>query len=169
MELNRRKVLKDVMPAVGIASVSGMAVKEPAQASGLTDDFEKTVKLAREGSRSLTQGDARAMKEVFSRAGDVMIMGGWGGYERGWDQVGPRLEWAAGRFAESRNYSCERLAAGERGDLAYECFLERIDARLVGADSFHEIALRVTQVYRREQGGWRIVLRHADFLTPKAG
>jgi ketosteroid isomerase-like protein len=108
------------------------------------------------------------MKDVFSHQSDVMIMGAWGSYERGWTSVGSRLEWAAARFAEERNATSERLAAGESGDLAYEIFLEKADTRLVGAQDFHPMALRVTHIYRREQGQWKLIQRHADFLTPRA-
>jgi hypothetical protein len=43
-------------------------------------------------------GDARLWKELCSKQDDVTIIGGWGGFERGWEQVGTRYEWAAGRF-----------------------------------------------------------------------
>ncbi len=95
-----------------------------------------------------------------------MIMGAWGGYESGWTSVGPRLDWAAARFAEERNATSERLAAGESGDLAYEIFLEKADTRLVGVEDFHPMTLRVTHLYRREQGEWKLIQRHAHFLTP---
>jgi len=38
------------------------------------------------------------MKALWSHAADVTIFGGWGAYEQGWEQVGPRLDWAAARF-----------------------------------------------------------------------
>jgi len=146
-----------------------MTAKDTAETHQLTDELEKAINGAQQASRNLMLGDAAPMKKVFSHAGDVMLFGGWGGYERGWHQVGPRLEWAASRFAGLRNYSCERLTAGESGEIGYECFVERMDARIAGTDGFHEMALRVTHIYRREQGGWSIVLRHADFLTPRVG
>jgi len=53
-------------------------------------------------------------------------------------------------------------------DLA--CFheIERGEAMLGGRTEPETFALRVTSVYRREDGHWRIVLRHADpILAPR--
>jgi ketosteroid isomerase-like protein len=46
--------------------------------------------------------------------------------------------------------------------------IERIRARRVGSGETVEMALRVTTVFRLEEDGWRICLRHADrFTTPQ--
>ena len=140
-----------------------------ARSTALSDGLEKALARTHEGNLRFGNGDPVPMKDLFSHRSDVMIMGAWGSYERGWTDVGSRLEWAAGRFAEERNATSERLAAGESGDLAYEIFLEKADTRLAGAQDFHPMALRVTHIYRREQGEWKIIQRHADFLTPRAG
>jgi ureidoacrylate peracid hydrolase len=149
-----------------IAKVGGA---NQTSSSALSDGFEKALLRTHESSRRVMNGDAGPMKDAFSHSRDVMIMGAWGSYEHGWTNVGPRLEWAAGRFAEERNATCERLTAGESGDLAYEIFLEKADTRLAGEKDFHPMALRVTHISRREQGEWKIIQRHADFLTPRAG
>ena len=135
--------------------------------SAVTDDFEKAILRARQGNLNFQSGDPVLMKEVFSHSSDVVIMGAWGGYERGWDQVKPRLDWAAKRFRGSRNQSFERLAAGNDIDLGYEIFLEKADVRLADADAYNPMVLRVTHLYRRESGEWKLIQRHADFLKPK--
>ncbi len=137
--------------------------------NAVSEGMEKALARTHEGSHRFGNGDPVPMKDVFSHSSDVMIMGAWGGYECGWTKVGPRLDWAASRFAGERNATSERLAAGESGDLAYEIFLEKSDAKLVGAEDFHSMDLRVTHIYRREQGEWKLIQRHADFLTSKAG
>ena len=135
--------------------------------SAASGDFEKAILRARQGNLSFQSGDPGLMKEVFSHSSDVVIMGAWGGYERGWAQVEPRLDWAAKRFKGSRNQSFERLAAGNDVDLGYEIFLEKADVRLSDADAYNPMALRVTHLYRRESGEWKLIQRHADFLKPK--
>lgn len=133
----------------------------------MSDDFEKAILRTRQGNLQFQSGDPGLVKDVFSHAGDVVIMGAWGGYERGWDQVEPRLDWAAKRFRGSRNQSFERLAAGNNVDFGYEIFLEKADVRLVGSDTYNPMALRVTHLYRRESDQWKLIQRHADFLKPK--
>jgi hypothetical protein len=68
-----------------------------------TDDaFRCTVDRLAVALNAFVNGDAEPYKSCWSRASTVSIFGGWGAYERGWDQVGPRLEWAAARFVSGR-------------------------------------------------------------------
>jgi ketosteroid isomerase-like protein len=111
-------------------------------------------------------GDAASMKALWSHADDVTIFGAWGAYEQGWEQVGPRLDWAAARFREGRGV-VEPLSMGMSGDLAYVISLERSEVRVVGSDELRPMTLRVTHLYRREDGSWKIFHRHADAISEK--
>jgi ketosteroid isomerase-like protein len=50
-------------------------------------------------------------------------------------------------------------------DLAYLVEVERFEAKIGGNKETASGALRVTSIIRREDGGWRIVHRHADPIT----
>jgi ketosteroid isomerase-like protein len=110
-------------------------------------------------------GDAGPNKQLWSHADDVMIFGGWGGYEQGWDAVSRRLDWAASRFGEG-HVDIGNLAAGSSGDLAYSIDIET-NVGLVDGAARRETALRVTHICQRAGAGWRIVHRHADRLGPR--
>ena len=111
-------------------------------------------------------GDATPTKALWSHADDVTIMGGLGAYEKGWEQVGPRLDWAAAHF-QGANLTIEPLAMGMSGDLAYTIDIERSQVRVAGRDEFSPMALRVTYLFRREEGSWKIIHRHADAIIEK--
>ena len=53
------------------------------------------------------------------------------------------------------------VAAGLSGDLAYVVGYERAAASIAGGAE-ENLTLRVTPVYRREDGEWKRVHRHAD-------
>jgi ketosteroid isomerase-like protein len=53
------------------------------------------------------------------------------------------------------------VAAGLSGDLAYLVGYERAASSIEGGAA-EELGLRITQVYRRESGDWKLVHRHAD-------
>jgi ketosteroid isomerase-like protein len=53
------------------------------------------------------------------------------------------------------------------GDAAYELGTEHIDATLSGQSVRREV--RVTNIYRREAGAWRIVHHHADAAPETQG
>ena len=56
------------------------------------------------------------------------------------------------------------VAAQVGNDLASSVELETYIERDNGGTK--EMTLRATQVYRREDGQWRIIHRHGDILTP---
>ncbi|WP_128913686.1 DUF4440 domain-containing protein [Granulicella sibirica] len=122
----------------------------------------------REASIKFGNGDPALMKMAYSHAKDALIMGALGGYEQGGDAVAERLEWAAKHFRGTRNQSFERLAAGCGGELGYEVFLEKSESRLGDSDNFSPTILRVTHIFRRELGQWKLIQRHADPLKPRA-
>jgi ketosteroid isomerase-like protein len=115
---------------------------------------------------SLSRGDAEPLKSMWSHRDDVTIFGGWGAYEQGWAAVEPRLDWAASRYSEGW-LDRENLLEGVDQDIAYSVDIERSGGRFDNAPEVREAPLRVTHLFRREEGQWRIVHRHADFLRPR--
>jgi ketosteroid isomerase-like protein len=53
------------------------------------------------------------------------------------------------------------------GDLAYTVWIERGETRVVGSDELRPSSLRVTHIFRREEGAWKIIHRHADAIMGK--
>jgi ketosteroid isomerase-like protein len=67
---------------------------------------------------------------------------------------------AAASAAGLESYEFEVIAAGTSGDLADTGGYERNRVKVEGVPTTY--TLRVTNVYRRENGEWRIVHRHGD-------
>ena len=79
----------------------------------------------------------------------------------GWAEVEPMFHSVALWFTHADSFDLEIIAAGASGDLAYTVGYEHTSATVEGTP--RQYTLRVTHVYRREDGKWRIVHRHADF------
>ena len=77
------------------------------------------------------------------------------------------MAWAASQFRDG-TWSYELLAAHFGDDVGYTVWIEHTQARIGGADAIHDLDLRVTHVFRRVDGDWRMVHRDADPLTKKA-
>jgi hypothetical protein len=108
-------------------------------------------------------GDCRLWKELCSRREDVTIVGAWGGYERGWEEVASRYDWAAAQFANSNGrVDVENVSTVVGSELAYTVDIERANVRRRGSDEVVPMALRVTTVYRCESEEWKMMHRHAD-------
>ncbi|WP_255195590.1 YybH family protein [Halorarius litoreus] len=107
----------------------------------------------------MANGDAGPMMEVWSHADDVTTMHPIGGREVGWAEVeGPwgAVAELAGDGTITRADQLVRVV----GDCAYELTTEKVSFTLAGERVDTEV--RATNVYRREDGEWKIVHHHAD-------
>jgi ketosteroid isomerase-like protein len=85
----------------------------------------------------------------------------------GWPQIEATFDWLAATFSDCTSFEIEVVAAGVSGDLAYLVAVEHTTASIGGAPPT-PYSLRVTTIYRREAGAWKIVHRHADPLPDGA-
>jgi ketosteroid isomerase-like protein len=84
----------------------------------------------------------------------------------GWEQVAQTIERAASNFRDGEFLSAEIIERNVTPELAYAVWLERAKAKVSGEeDIFVPIALRVTMIFRPEEGTWKVVHRHADPIT----
>ena len=127
-------------------------------------DWDRFSATCQQALGELVQGRAEPFKALWSHADDVVIMGAFGGHERGWDQVSARLGWAA-QGIKSTGRTTQNVVTVVGDDLAYTVDLEHM-TRDTGSGP-RPRTLRCTQAYRREDGYWKVVLRHADELSDK--
>lgn len=109
-------------------------------------------------------GRPAAVKALWSHADDVTLAGGAGGtIEKGWPNVGRRLDWASAQYSRGEQTN-ERIQAAVRGDFAYAVQLEHISFYPPGGAAPSKRDYRVTTIFRREPEGWRVVHRQADTM-----
>lgn len=110
--------------------------------------------------KALHNGDASARAVLWSRKEPVTLFGA-AVTTIGWEKVSATFDWLASRFSNCTAFAYDVLAAGVSGDLAYIVGVEHTTAA-IGDDPPAEYALRVTTIFRREGGEWRIIHRHGD-------
>jgi ketosteroid isomerase-like protein len=124
-------------------------------------DWDLFVSRCQQALGELVEGRSEPFKALWSHADDVVIMGAFGGHETGWQQVRARLDWAA-KGIKATDRVAENVVTVVADDLAYTVDLEHMTRH---ADEHPQPrTLRCTQIYRRENGEWKVVLRHADEL-----
>lgn len=113
---------------------------------------------------TLISGDTGPIKAIYSHRDDATSFYGWGGYEVGWEAVDRRWDWAGQQFQGGGPVTYETLTTVITPDLAYVTEVETIRTRVDGLDQPTQWSNRVTHVFRREDGEWRLVHRHANRL-----
>ncbi len=108
-------------------------------------------------------GDPKPMMEVWSHGPDVTAMHSVPGRQVGWEEVRATWEQFAS-LTSGGQVAVNDLLLRVGSDLAYTIDTERIEATLAGERGQFEG--RVTNIYRREAAGWKMVHHHID-LSPQ--
>lgn len=117
----------------------------------------------READEQLHRGNPVPRMQLWSHDDPVTLLGAFGVAASGWERVSNTFRWLARRFSQGGPFQLDVIAAGVSGDLAYTVGYEHSVVSLDG-EAPRPARLRVTHVYRRESGEWKIVHRHGDRL-----
>ena len=127
---------------------------------------EEEVRGALEGFyaalNALFRGELEPMEKVWSHRDDVTYMGPGGGYQVGWKHV--LGEWetqAALRLGGEVAPKEVRITAGR--DLAVVSNFE-MGQNLMPDGKPQEVAIRATNLFRLENGEWKMIGHHTDQL-----
>ncbi|GHB79656.1 hypothetical protein GCM10010347_57690 [Streptomyces cirratus] len=115
----------------------------------------------RDAESAVHNGDAGPRFALWSRREPVSVMGAWMSAV-GYEQISELFHRLADSFSDCTAYAYEIVAADVVGDMAYTTGYERTRVSVNGEP--RRYVLRVTQVYRREGGEWKVCHRHADTL-----
>jgi ketosteroid isomerase-like protein len=111
------------------------------------------------GLNQMANGDASPLADIWFQGADATTMHPIGGREVGWGKVQESFQQVAKVASEGRVRLDDQIIRVV-GDLAYELGVERGTLKLVGQQA--TIDGRVTNIYRREVGKWKIVHHHTD-------
>ena len=75
------------------------------------------------------------------------------------------MHWVGSRMSGADAVDVEHMVIASSGDLAYTVGFERSHASVDGGP-MRDVTLRVTHIYRRIDGDWKLMHRHADFAPP---
>ncbi|MHA7297712.1 nuclear transport factor 2 family protein [Pseudarthrobacter sp. MDT3-1] len=127
------------------------------------DDFLVWVKSALYGAElALHNGDSAPRRALWSRNEPVSVLGAWRNAfsQQELDELFTGL---AKQFSNCTSYEFELLAYDVVGDMAYTAGLEHTSTSVDGEPRSY--VLRATQMYRREDGEWKVAHRHGDTVT----
>jgi len=111
---------------------------------------------------SMFTGDLEPMKEVWSHADDVTYMGPGGGFQVGWKQVLENWEAQAALKLGGKVEAVDmRVTVGH--DIAVTHNYEKGENTNAKGER-QELSIRATNVFRKENGKWKMIGHHTDLL-----
>ncbi len=130
-----------------------------------SDGFDRAIEASHRALDEIARGNPDAFFELYSRRDDATLANPYGPPARGWNQIEQAGRRAAANYRDGRAIEFENFAKCETGELGYVLEVERFEAKVAGSDEVTPVALRVTSVFRPEDGTWKLVHRHADSIT----
>ena len=126
-----------------------------------TDAFlTATMPKLHQAEVALHNGDAGPRLAMWSHDSSVTLFGGvMGGF--GWAEIEQIFRRLGASFSDCSSFDNEVIATRAGGDLAYTVAFEHTTAS-VHAGPPSAYVLRVTTVFHRQAGGWKVIHRHAD-------
>ncbi len=132
------------------------------------EEVAELVRRTEEAAVAYIRGDLRSYAAFLPHSDAFTLMPPNGGdVRRGFDLSAENIA-AISDYFRGGDARLEVVATHASGDLAVLAAVERQHGE-VGGMPDQDASLRVTLVYRREEGEWRLVHRHADPLVHPVG
>ena len=112
----------------------------------------------------VANGDVSDIKALYSHSAEATSFYGWGGYEKGWEAVSRRWDWAGAQF-KGGTVRHENISTVITSEMFYVTDIETFEnQRVADVEDITGWSNRVTHIFHREAGEWRLVHRHANRL-----
>lgn len=157
-----------LLGAAALASVGlpqAVAARTTAPAVKLPSALEATIVESHEALRKILNGDPSGYAALFADRDDITLGNPFGPFGKGRAAVLKALNNASTKYRDGTVVQVERVAV--YGSDKFFCLveIEHDRAKLGASPDFAEFAARVTSVYEKTGGGWKLIHRHADPIT----
>ena len=124
------------------------------------EEFLTWVRTTLRGAETaIHNGDAEPRRAIWSRNEPVSVLGALKN-ARGQQELDALFANLADTFSDCTSYEFDVFEAEVLGDAAYTAGFEHTSASLNGEPRTY--SLRATQIYRREDGEWKVAHRHGS-------
>lgn len=128
-------------------------------------EFEQFLREREAASQAYVQGDPEPLNGIVARKSPATFFPPTGGDTTGTDEVAARYVKDAAVFERGSSFTFDILQMASSDGIAYWVGYMRGHARMRGRPDPIPMTLRVTEVFRREGGAWKMVHRHADSMA----
>ncbi|WP_258599544.1 YybH family protein [Mesorhizobium sp. AR07] len=107
-----------------------------------------------------SSGDATLLDAIVAREGKATFFPPTGGSVSGAAKVAARYDSDAKAFSAGNHTTLQMLQAQASQDVAFWTGFQDFDGKIGGHAA--KMKLRITEIFRWDGGGWKLVHRHAD-------
>ncbi len=128
-------------------------------------ELDRVIERSHLALGEFVKGNPRPYEDLVSRRDDVVWANPFDPILRGWNQAKDSMDRASSQYRDGEAVGFENVIKYVDHGLAFIVEIERFKAKIGKRQDIAPIALRVTTIFRREDGGWKIFHRHADPIT----
>jgi ketosteroid isomerase-like protein len=127
------------------------------------DDFRNLIAGRQHAAEeALVGGDVGPRLEMWSHNDPVTLFAALGPSKSGWSDLEPMFRSVASRLSGGHDATYEIISFDVSGDIGWTAGFSRFSVSIDGGPPTR-YTLRVTHLYRREAGDWKVVHEHSDF------
>lgn len=162
MKPNHKQIL--ALIAGLVLTMSSPAAAQVVDPITNAQQLEEAIAESHRALEAILNGDGSLYLALFADRDDITLGNPFGPFGQGRAEVAATLANAANKYQRG-SARVERVAL--YGDTDFVCLveIEHDRAQLVGSDEYSEFSVRVTSIYERIAGQWKLAHRHADPIT----
>ena len=127
-------------------------------------DFEHFLEDREKAATAYVQGDFAPVDRLAENGFPATFFGPDGKIVTGEAAVRKSFKEGASHFLPESTSTLEILDFAAEGDLGFWTGVQHANVKVKGKDAPVPYELRITEIFRREGGAWKLVHRHADPL-----
>lgn len=128
-------------------------------------DFESFMKVRLQASTDFVEGKFEPLEKISVLKSPATIFPPPGIFVQGANEVNKFNEKGAANFLPGAKNEFEVMHQDADEHIAYWTGIQRSTVKMKGQDDDIIFNLRVTEIFRKENGEWKLMHRHADKLT----
>lgn len=125
-------------------------------------EFEEFIEKRKKIASDYTNGDFAALNEIITQKNPATFFSPGGDMEDGVKAVTASYKKGAESFQKGGKSSLEIMQAKASGDLAFWTGVQHADVKMAKSGEVVPMTIRITEVFRFEDGAFKLVHRHAD-------
>jgi ketosteroid isomerase-like protein len=127
--------------------------------------FNQTVEKYHRALSEVNSGDTQHLLDMFSTEDDISLANPGGVAVRGYKKVIDNAHSSFSKFSQAKSIDFENLVTFVNCDFAYIVENEHYQMIAGSAQDPDQLTQRATTIFRLENGGWKVIHRHADSLV----